>query len=97
MSMKEGDIKEKTFASNGVDYKMTLTKNHIQIATLDGSQTTNMVYLPEDSSWNLETKDGLVKLSQLQDEKVNGKQMIKIFRANNETALIEADQIRLSN
>lgn len=69
IAMNEGDSDTKTIVSKGNTYKITATKNRFHIEVVDGErigETSNLVYVPNDKSWNIEKDNGeLIKLSSL--------------------------------
>lgn len=69
VAMNEGDSETKTIVSKGNTYKVTATKNRFHVAIVDGrrkGETTDLVYVAGDKSWNVEKEDGeLLKLSSL--------------------------------
>lgn len=69
IAMNEGDSETKTIVNKGNSYEITATKNRFHVAIVDGDrkgETTDLVYVANDKSWNVEKEDGeLVKLASL--------------------------------
>ena len=69
IAMNEGDSDTKTIVSKGNTYKITATKNRFHVEIVAGEragETSNLVYVPNDKSWNVEKNSGeLIKLSSL--------------------------------
>ena len=70
IAMNEGDKDTQILAYKGNTYEMTATKNKFDIKVIDGDKkgkTLQMVYTPENKTWNA-LKDGeLIKLSSYKD------------------------------
>lgn len=70
VAMNEGDMEVETIAKNGNTYRLTATKNKMNIEVIDGKDFGEHVllqYKPEDQSWNA-IKDGeVIKLSSMED------------------------------
>jgi hypothetical protein len=70
IAMNEGESQTEVLAYKGNTYKMTATKNKFEISVIEGEKKGNsmeLVYEPEDKSWNA-VKDGeLIKLSSFKD------------------------------
>ena len=69
IAMNEGDSETRIVESKGSTYEITATKNRFHITIIDGKNkgaTNDLVYLPEDKSWNVEHENGeLTKLTSL--------------------------------
>ena len=69
IAMNEGDSETKTIVSKGNSYEITATKNRFHVAIVEGErkgETTDLVYVAEDKSWNVEKENGeLQKISSL--------------------------------
>ena len=70
IAMNEGESDTQVLAYKGNTYKMTATKNKFDIKVIAGEKkgkTLEMVYTPENETWNA-VKDGeLIKLSSYKD------------------------------
>lgn len=70
IAMNAGESQTEVLAYRGNTYKMTATKNKFEISVIEGEKKGNsmeLVYQPEDKSWNA-VKDGeLIKLSSFKD------------------------------
>lgn len=69
VAMQEGESETRTISRKGNTYAITATKNRFHIEIIDGErkgETSDLVYVPGEKSWNVENEDGeLVKLSSL--------------------------------
>jgi len=66
--MNEGDSETKIVTSKGNTYKITATKNNFHVVIIDGDrkgESTDLVYVDTDKSWNVEKDGELIKLSSL--------------------------------
>lgn len=71
IAMNEGEVETQVLAYEGNNYQITASKNHFEIKILDGERKGSqleMVYQPEDKSWNAIKENGeKVKLSSLKE------------------------------
>lgn len=71
IAMAEGDTETQYATVDGKDVKMTATKNHFNIEILSGEnkgQTLEMVYTPENKTWNAVDENGeFIKLASMKD------------------------------
>lgn len=70
IAMEEGETQTEVIAYKGSTYEVTATKNKFTINVIDGEkqgETLEMVYTPEDKSWNAVKEGELVKLSSFKD------------------------------
>ncbi len=70
VAMNEGETETQIVNVNGKEVKMTATKNHFKIEVLSGEdkgKVVELVYTPEDSTWNAKDGDKLIKLATLED------------------------------
>ena len=68
IAMNEGDSETKILVNKGNTYKITATKNNFHVDIIDGDrkgESTDLVYLDTDKSWNVEKDGELIKLSSL--------------------------------
>ena len=69
IAMNEGDSETKTIVNKGNTYKITATKDRFNVVVTAGErkgEATDLVYLANDKSWNVEKENGkLQKLSSL--------------------------------
>ena len=68
IAMNEGDSETKIVTSKGNTYKITATKNNFHVVIIDGDrkgESTDLVYVDTDKSWNVEKDGELIKLSSL--------------------------------
>lgn len=70
IAMNDGEMETQTIAKNGNTYRLTATKNKLNIEVIDGKDFGKHVllqYNPEEESWNA-IKDGeIIKLSSMED------------------------------
>lgn len=71
IAMKDGQVETQTVVANGSTYKLTATKNKMNIAVIkgkDAGHSVEMIYNPKDQSWNAKKPNGeLIKLSSMKD------------------------------
>lgn len=71
IAMKDGDMETQIVKRDGNTYKMTATKNRMTLSVIKGQKKGNkieLVYLPEDSSWNAVKPDGeVIKLATFEE------------------------------
>ncbi|MGB3773782.1 MAG: DUF3332 domain-containing protein [Leeuwenhoekiella sp.] len=70
VAMNEGESQTEVLAYKGNTYKMTATKNKFAITVIEGEKKGNsldLIYTPEDKSWNAEKDGELIKLSSFKD------------------------------
>jgi len=70
IAMNEGESQTEVLAYKGNTYKMTATKNKFEINVIEGEKKGNsmeLVYQPEDKSWNAVKNGELIKLSSFKD------------------------------
>ena len=68
IAMNEGDSETKVLVNKGNTYKITATKNNFHVDIIDGDrkgESTDLVYVDTDKSWNVEKDGELIKLSSL--------------------------------
>jgi len=68
IAMNEGDSETKIVTSKGNTYKITATKNNFHVIIIDGDrkgESTDLVYVDTDKSWNVKKDGELIKLSSL--------------------------------
>lgn len=70
ISMNEGEVESKMMTYNGIDYKMTATKNHLTLHKASGEFVSELIFDETTKAWSL-NKDGKIqKLVSL--ESING-------------------------
>lgn len=71
IAMREGETEVQLVERDGNTYKMTASKNRIQVAVLDGPKKGGKVelfYKPDDRSWNAIRPNGeIIKLSSMEE------------------------------
>ena len=70
IAMAEGETETQIANINGKKVEMTATKNNFKIEVLSGDdkgKIVELVYTPEDSSWNAKDGERLIKLASLED------------------------------
>lgn len=68
ISMNEGDSETKLVTSKGNTYKIITTKNNFHVDIIDGKrkgESTDLVYVETNKSWNVKKDGELIKLSSL--------------------------------
>ncbi|MEH6406636.1 MAG: DUF3332 domain-containing protein [Leeuwenhoekiella sp.] len=92
IAMNEGEVETQILAYKGNTYKMTATKNHFDIAIIEGERKGNhllLSYEPEDRSWNAVKEDGeIIKLSSFKDG------LMIVYMPNGEEVKIDANATR---
>ena len=94
IAMGETDSETKTIVNKGNTYKITATKNRFNVVITKGErkgETTDLVYLANDKSWNVKKEDGkLQKLSSLK------KGLLMAHLPNGETVSVPKGLSRLA-
>ncbi|GLU43505.1 DUF3332 domain-containing protein [Allomuricauda sp. NBRC 101325] len=71
IAMKDGESETQMVEHEGNTYKMTATKNRMQVAVVDGPKKGNkidLVYKPSEKSWNAIKPNGeIIKLSSFEE------------------------------
>jgi hypothetical protein len=70
IAMNEGEVETQIVNVNGKEVEMTAMKNYFKIEVLSGEdkgKVVELVYTPEDSTWNAKDGDKLIKLATLED------------------------------
>ncbi len=71
LAMAEGDIETQIVEKDGSTFKMTATKNRLQIEVIDGKQKgekVDLVYSPSQKSWSAIKANGeVIKLSSFEE------------------------------
>lgn len=71
IAMNEGDMETQIVEKDGNTYKMTATKNRMQIAVIKGErkgEKIDLVYSPSQKSWSAVKPDGeIIKLSSFEE------------------------------
>ncbi|MBF0430124.1 MAG: DUF3332 family protein [Fibrobacteria bacterium] len=72
LAMEEGQVEEQIVEKDGKQYKITATKNRLDIESLNQSEATqiSMRYNEEKKSWFVQTQDGTFKVAELEDNNV---------------------------
>ena len=70
LAMEEGETETQIVNVNGKEVQMTASKNYFKIEVLEGKdkgKVVELVYTPEDKTWNAKDGDKLIKLATLED------------------------------
>ena len=68
IAMKDGESETKTIVSKGNTYEITASKNKFHVAIVKGDrkgESSDLVYLETDKSWNVKKDGELLKISSL--------------------------------
>ena len=85
IAMNPGETQTEVLAYKGSTYEMTATQNKFVIHVIEGEKKGNsleLVYQPEDKSWNTEKDGKLIKLSSFKDG------LMLVYLPNGETVKI---------
>lgn len=88
MAMNEGDIEIQNLTRNGIDYKITATKNKFHVKQLSGKEAgreSSLFYNPDNLSWNVEVADQSIMVAQYVKDEINKEVSVVLFKANGES------------
>ncbi|MGY6561699.1 MAG: DUF3332 family protein [Luteibaculaceae bacterium] len=93
LSMEEGQEERMLVPTETGLYELTASKNKFEIKGVDGEAANylaELLFFPEDKSWNLNQNDQLIKLNRLVT--VNGVEQIEIFLPEGKSVFINANE-----
>jgi uncharacterized membrane protein len=94
IAMAEGETETQIAEIKGQKVKMTAEKNKFSIKILDGKKagkTIEMVYTPENKSWNAKKGDELIKLASFKDG------FYMVYTPNGETIKLDSNASQKHN
>lgn len=88
LAMNEGDVEMQIVKKGGEKYKITATKNKFNVKQLTGEEAgreANLVYNPENLSWNVEANDQSFMVAQYIKDKATKEVNVRFYGATGTT------------
>ena len=94
ISMKEGEMEEQYATIEGIKYKITATKNKFKFEEVVSGKEVEMIYTPENTSWNVSHDGELIQMVQLDP---NDASKVNLFLPGGEVLSIDNTTENLAN